>query len=178
MIGDQLVRIGTETGKMRNTDSFAWRLRQARDAMGITQFEMCDKIKAVIRREEPTFDLSYPAYNKYETGDTATPRLNVLSAISEITELSLDYLVSGREKEKEERFATTEAEQIAAIVDSLPIDLRTPLLEGARLLQRMSLTLQQTQIEEALFLNKIKTLLPEQERIKAQSILDKINRTR
>lgn len=44
MIGDQLmiVEIGMETGKayMRNTDTFAWRLRQQRDAMGITQFEM------------------------------------------------------------------------------------------------------------------------------------------
>ena len=181
MIGDQLltVEVGTETGKayMRNTDTFAWRLRQQRDAMGITQFEMCDRIIAIIRRDEPEFSLSYPAYNKYETGDTATPRLNVLTAIREITGLSLDYLIAGEPEETGSEFATEEAEQIAVIVDSLPPDLRAALLDGATLLQRLDRTISQNQIEQALFLDRIKSLLPEQERIQAQSILSKISRT-
>lgn len=181
MIADQLltIEVGTETGKlyMRNTDTFAWRLRQQRDAMGITQFEMCDRIVRIIRRNEPEFSLSYPAYNKYETGDTATPRLNVLAAIREITGLSLDYLITGEQEETGSEFATEEAEQIAVIVDSLPPDLRAALLDGATLLQRLDRTIAQNQIEQALFLDRIKSLLPEQERIQAQSILSKISRT-
>lgn len=151
MIGDQLLtsEVGMEAGKayMRNTDTFAWRLRQQRDAMGITQFEMCDRIIAIIRRDEPEFSLSYPAYNKYETGDTATPRLNVLTAIREITGLSLDYLIAGEPEETGSEFATEEAEQIAVIVDSLPPDLRAALLDGATLLQRLDRTIAQNQRE-------------------------------
>ena len=179
MIGDQLLTIemGTETGKayMRNTDTFAWRLRQQRDAMGITQFEMCDRIIEVVRRTEPEFSLSYPAYNKYETGDTATPRLNVLTAIREITGLSLDYLITGEEPDKEPEYKTTEAPAIAEIVESMPPNLRATLLSGAQLLQQMDQAILQSQMEQIAFINRIKSLLPEQERIQAQSILNKID---
>lgn len=179
MIGNDLLTIemGNDTGKwyMRDTNTFAWRLRQQRDAMGITQFEMCDRIIKVVRRDEPEFNLSYPAYNKYETGDTATPRLNVLAAIREITGLTLDYLITGEEPDKEPEYKTTEAAATAEIVETLPPDLRTTLLEGARLLQRMDQALIQTQVEQINFLTRIKALLPEQERIQAISILNKIN---
>lgn len=179
MIGDQLmiVETGMETGKayMRNTDTFAWRLRQQRDAMGITQFEMCDRIIKVIRRDEPEFNLSYPAYNKYETGDTATPRLNVLAAIREITGLSLDYLITGEEPDKAPEYSTVEATTIAEIVESMPPNLRTTLLNSAQLLQQMDQAIVQSQLEQIAFLQRIKALLPEQERVQAQSILNKID---
>lgn len=63
MIGDLIIETGTmEKWYMRDTDTFAWRLRQHRDAMKITQFEMCDRIVAIVRRHDPEFSLSYPAH--------------------------------------------------------------------------------------------------------------------
>lgn len=130
MIGDLLIFTDTKKGFMaRDTNTFAWRLRSARDALGITQFEMCDRIKSIVQRKEPTFDLSYPAYNKYETGDTATPRLSVMAAIGQVLNVSLDYLITGEEPAGEAGFNTVEAEQVAAIVDNLPPELRAALLD-------------------------------------------------
>ena len=80
MISDLLIITESKKGFMaaRDTNTFAWRLRTTRDRAGITQFEMCDRIKKIIQQKEPTFDLSYPAYNKYETGDTALPSTHSL----------------------------------------------------------------------------------------------------
>lgn len=177
MIGDSLISTESKKGFMaaRDTNTFAWRLRSTRDALGITQFEMCDRVKSIVQRKEPTFDLSYPAYNKYETGDTATPRLSVLAAISQVLGVSLDYLITGEEPDGEVKFATHEAEQVASIVDNLPAELRTALLDGAQLLQRLHRNIEHSQLEHVMFLEEIKTLLPEQKRIQAQSILNKIN---
>lgn len=177
MIGDLLISTESKKGFMaaRDTNTFAWRLRTTRDRAGITQFEMCDRIKRIIQQKEPTFDLSYPAYNKYETGDTATPRLDVTAAISKVLGVSLDYLILGEEPEGEAKFATEEAEQVAAIVDNLPAELRTALLDGAQLLQRLYRNIEHSQLEHVMFIEEIKTLLPEQKRIQAQSILNKIN---
>ena len=88
--------------------------------MGITQFEMCDRIVAIIRRDvNPNFSMAYPAYNKLETGDTVTPKHSVLKAIKEITGLSLDYLITGEEPEAEARFLTEEAEKVGAMIDKM-----------------------------------------------------------
>jgi transcriptional regulator with XRE-family HTH domain len=176
MIGDLLsIHVVGSNMAARDTNTFAWRLRQSRDQMGITQYDMCDKINEIVRRREPGFALSYPAYNKYETGDTATPRLPVLAAIGKVLGLSIDYLVTGHEPDGKADFSTEEAEQVAAIVDSLPAELRATILGGAQLLQRMHYNAEQSQAEHVMFIQRIKPLLPEQERIQAQSILDKIN---
>ena len=164
---------------MRDTNTFAWRLRQHRDSMGITQFEMCDRIVAIIRRDvNPNFSMAYPAYNKLETGDTVTPKHSVLKAIKEITGLSLDYLITGEEPEAEARFMTEEAEKVADIVDALPENLRKVLLSGAQTLRQMNQQIEQAETEQVLFLQKIKALLPEQERLQAISILEKLTRVR
>lgn len=164
---------------MRDTNTFAWRLRQHRDAMGITQFEMCDRIVAIIRRDvDAGFSMTYPAYNKLETGDTATPRHPVLKAIKEITGLSLDYLIVGEEPEGAANYSTPEAEQVATIVDTLPESLRQVMLNGAQILRQMDRRLEQAETEQVLFLQKIKALLPEQERLQAISILEKLSRVR
>ena len=174
MIGDHLP-VRMESSMPRDKNTFTWRLRRARDDMGITQYAMCDRINEIVRRSEPGFDLSYPAYNKYETGDTATPRLPVLAAIGSVLNLSIDYLVTGHEPDGTANFATEEAEQVAAIVDSLPAELRAALLDAAQLLQKLHHSIEHSQIEHVMFLERIKTLLPEQERIQAQSILNKVH---
>ncbi len=180
MISDLLISTESKKGFMaaRDTNTFAWRLRTTRDRAGMSQYEMCDRIKKIIQQKEPTFDLSYPAYNKYETGDTATPRLDVTAAISKVLGVSLDYLILGEEPEGEAKFATEEAEQVAAIVDTLPAELRTTLLDGAQLLQRLHRNIEHSQLEHVMFIDKITPLLPEQERIQARSILSKINNLR
>lgn len=180
MISDLLISTESKKGFMaaRDTNTFAWRLRVERDKTGMSQFDMCDRIKEIVRQKEPAFDLSYPAYNKYETGDTVTPPMRVMAAISKVLGRSLDYLILGEEPDGEAKFATEEAEQVAAIVDNLPPELRAALLDGALLLQQLHRNIENSRIEHAMFLEEIKTLLPEQKRIQAQSILNKINHRR
>ncbi len=128
-----MYRVLGEEEIMRDTNNFAWRLRQARYAMGITQFEMCDRVNAVMRKADPDIGISYPAYNKYETGDTATPKIPVLSAIAEVLNLSLDYLISGHEEEEAPiRYWSEDADYIAQSVDALPDHLRKNRPRGHR----------------------------------------------
>jgi transcriptional regulator with XRE-family HTH domain len=178
VIGDQLltIEVGTETGKayMRNTDTFAWRLRQHRDAMKITQFEMCDRIIAIVRRDEPGFSLSYPAYNKMETGDTATPKHNVLKAIKEITGLSLDYLIAGEVEDGEDEFDTVEARQVGAMIDQMSQSTRQMMMAAARAAMQLENELLETQSELVELLRENIQFMENGARKKVDAYIDRI----
>lgn len=109
--------------------------------------------------------------------DKQEPSNDFLFAFCDMFDTDTEWVLRGRalESETSGKFISDEAEQVAAIVNSLPAELRAPLLDGARLLQRLHHNMQQSRIEHAMFLEEIKTLLPEQKRIQAQSILNKIN---
>ena len=53
MIGDSFIITDSKKVVMaaRDTNTFAWRLRSTRDALGITQFEMCDRIKSIVEAQ-------------------------------------------------------------------------------------------------------------------------------
>lgn len=64
---------------------FQKRLREMRLLCGLTQREMAEKL-----------DISQPSYIRYENG-TAEPSLEKLVKISEIFDVSVDYLVGKSE---------------------------------------------------------------------------------
>ena len=64
---------------------FQKRLREMRLLCGLTQREMAEKL-----------DISQPSYIRYENG-TAEPSLENLVKISEIFDVSVDYLVGKSE---------------------------------------------------------------------------------
>lgn len=104
----------------RDTNTFNWRLRQARDEMNISQVEMNNRIINIVRRSEPDFSMTPAAYNKLEIGDTTNPKLSVIAACGEILGLSLDKLITGKEIEVEKgTFLHEESEKIAHLSDDM-----------------------------------------------------------
>ena len=105
----------------KDTNALSWRLRRARDEMGITQIDMCNRIVEIVRRSEPNFSMSPAAYNKIETGDTATPKLAVLIACKQILGISLDELIAGEtiDTEQQHPFLHDESYVIAKLADDM-----------------------------------------------------------
>lgn len=104
----------------RDTNTFNWRLRQARDEMNISQVEMNNRIINIVRRSEPDFSMTPAAYNKLETGDTTNPKISVIAACGEILGISLDKLITGKEMEVEKGvFLHEESEKIAQLSDDM-----------------------------------------------------------
>lgn len=104
----------------RDTNTFNWRLRQARDEMNISQVEMHNRIVSIVRRSEPDFSMTPAAYNKLEIGDTTNPKISVIAACGEILGISLDKLITGKDAEIEKGvFLHEESEKIAQLSDEM-----------------------------------------------------------
>jgi transcriptional regulator with XRE-family HTH domain len=118
-------------------DTFGWRLKMAREAKGMSQKDLV----AELRRRLKGSDVVPPSkvtYSKMENGIIVTPKHEVLAALADILECSVDYLVTGKEPETHlDQYISDEANTVAQIADKLPAHLRSSLLEWARLHQRM-----------------------------------------
>lgn len=103
-------------------DSFAARLGWVRKyKLGISQKQMCARVVEIVRRKDPKFTMTPAGWNKFETGDTATPKHVILAAISEITGCSLDYLILGKEPPPEppSSYYSDDADRIAVMADDM-----------------------------------------------------------
>lgn len=113
--------------------------------------------------------------NRYVMNKREMP-YEILVAICEIFGVSADWLLRGEEfdVDAKDQWMHEETGELAAIVDKLPEHLRQVMMTGAQTLQRLNQQLEQAELERIEFLRKIKTLLPEQERLQAVSILEKM----
>jgi transcriptional regulator with XRE-family HTH domain len=126
MIGDDMV----------DKNTLAWRVMLAREEKGLKQIELVE----LMNRPPYNLGVSTGAYSKIETGDTKTPKHDVLIALSEILDTSIDMLVAGKEAGDQRAvdvFMTEEANRIGAMVDQLPLDDRRLIEEGIRILYEM-----------------------------------------
>ncbi|MGI9336283.1 MAG: helix-turn-helix domain-containing protein [Gammaproteobacteria bacterium] len=87
--------------------SIGRRLKQLRTALGHTQAEMAN-----------TLGIGTPRYSKYEIGRSEAP-YEVLMKLARLANVSLDYLVAGREAHAERRFAARN--HMSTLVANLPI---------------------------------------------------------
>jgi transcriptional regulator with XRE-family HTH domain len=76
--------------------------------------------------------------NRIISGKTK-PTLELLSAICDMFGVDMEWLARGRSLDDApaDHFMTEEANTIGALVDKLPIELRTVLLDGAQLLYKL-----------------------------------------
>lgn len=107
-----------DTDLMIDTNTLAWRTMITREERGLKQIDLVKLIN------EPPYNigLTVGAYSKIETGDTRTPKIETLVALSEILSVSLDYLIAGKPQANEQDvdiFISEEANIVGAIVDQM-----------------------------------------------------------
>lgn len=105
-----------------SANTLARRIMLAREDKGLRQNQLVD----ILRSKPYNIDISYPGYSKIESGITQTPRHEILIAISEVLEVSLDELIAGKPAPeiKPTAYFSPEAEEVANIVDKLDNDTK------------------------------------------------------
>lgn len=159
-----------------NRDTLAWRIMLAREDKGLKQNELVD----MLRSKPYEIDLSYPGYSKIESGSTRNPKHEILIALSEILEISLDELIAGKAPKKEEtiNFFSEGAEEIAEIVDELDEENRSFLLTVARHLQKLDKEQRDSDEMIITLLSSNLPHLPNCEQRKTRSAIDQLARHR
>ncbi len=167
-------KIGVDDVVNRNT--LAWRIMLAREDKGLKQNELVDKL----RSRPYEIDLSYPGYSKIESGATRNPKHEILIALSEILEISLDELIAGKEPRKEEtvHFFSEVAEEVAEIADELDEENRSFLLTIARHLQKLDQEQRDSDEMIIALLSSNLPHLPNGEQRKTRSAIDQLTRHR
>ena len=75
---------------MVDTNTLAWRTMITREEKGLKQIDLV----RLINEPPHNIGITVGAYSKIETGDTKTPKIETLIALSEILDVSLDYLLN------------------------------------------------------------------------------------
>lgn len=128
------INVKFRTVDVADRDTLAWRLMLAREDKGISQRQLVDMINA----KPYEIGLSYPGYSKIESGDTENPRIEILRALRQILNISLDELIDGELPQADiDVFATEEANRIGAMIDQLPVEDRQLIEEGTRILYQL-----------------------------------------
>ncbi len=145
-----------------------------------TQYELCDFLTGAVEApngKRYTIKTSRSVVNRY-LNDGQEMTYEIIVAICEIFHTTADWLIRGEinEEDTKEQWLHEDTGQIASIVDTLPDNLRQTMMAGATILKDLSSQIEQMEIEQVNFLQRIKTLLPEQERLQAISILEKMSR--
>lgn len=113
-------------------DTMGGRLMLARKDAGLSQLELLEKLK------EAGYDIT-PAHWSRVEGNKRGISLELLTAVADILEQSLDYLV-GRPQythEVAEEFATEEAATVARLVDTMDEDMRRQVVAHTQALKRL-----------------------------------------
>jgi len=118
---------------MLNRNTLGYRIKSEREYRGIKQYELAQMIG-----EQYGIKITPTAISKIEAGWTQTPTLDTLVAISQILNVSIDYLVTGEEVRRSARpFSTPEANKIIELVDAMNDDSRYLMLAIAKRLAAM-----------------------------------------
>lgn len=121
---------------MIDQNTLAWRAMIAREAKGLKQTELVEIMNA-----EYGISLTVGGYSKIETGDTRTPRHEILIAMKHILGISLDELIEGvkeDELEVNDVFMTEEANRIGEMVDQMAPEVRATVEENVRAFHELS----------------------------------------
>lgn len=154
----------------RVIDTVGGRLMLARKDAGMNQLELLEKLK------EKGHEITPSHWSRVERNERGISN-ELLIAVADIFELSLDYLVGRPHYANEiiEQFATEEANEVARLLDTMDEDLRKQVLAQAQHLQRLDEERKALHQEiETLLVEALKSF-PAGTAIRAKSVLDKIN---
>jgi transcriptional regulator with XRE-family HTH domain len=114
-------------------DTMGKRLKIAMMEQDLRQVDIIEQLRSY------GIELSKAQLSKIVNDEVVTPNIEFLRAIKRLLGLSLDYIIDGEEPTAQpaDHFMTDEANAIGALVDKLPIELRTVLLDVAQLLYRL-----------------------------------------
>jgi transcriptional regulator with XRE-family HTH domain len=73
-----------EPGKLRRHAAIGWRLSQTREALGVTQTEICKAIRC-----------KQPRWNQYETGERKIT-LEIAERLCDTYDVTLDWIYRGK----------------------------------------------------------------------------------
>jgi transcriptional regulator with XRE-family HTH domain len=157
--------------KMAKEDSFGWRLMMERKRRG---WQQKDVVEALAKRLKGTGVTSpiQMTYSRMENGEYKAPRPEVLMALADVFGFSVEYLVTGKEPEATEQFATLEANQVARLLDGMDEDLRKAILALAQQVAPVNEERKALQTEVLQLRSATQDGPP---RIQSKSILNKIN---
>lgn len=151
-------------------DTMGGRLMLARKDAGLSQLELLEKLK------EAGYDIT-PAHWSRVEGNKRGISLELLTAVADILEQSLDYLV-GRPQythEVAEEWATEEAPTVARLVDTMDEDMRRQVVAHTQALKRLDEERRALHSEIAALLMETLSSVPNGTAVRAKSVLDKIN---
>lgn len=74
-----------------DTNTLAWRVMLAREGKDLRQIDLVE----LMNRPPYNLGISTGAYSKIETGDTLTPKHDTMIALSEILDVSINWLIAG-----------------------------------------------------------------------------------
>lgn len=171
---EQVTRIRMRNRKLfPGKETLARRIRDRREDLQLQQGDVVRLLK-----DNYNVEISQPAYSKYETGETATPSLPVLSALSKVLDISLDYLINGVEWQPAAiPFLNREANTVAELIDEIEDEAdRRLLLSLVESISRRSAQYSALERDMLDLLEETIINMTEVQRAKAQSILQKISR--
>ena len=123
----QTAEAGGTMAKRRNVkDSFGKRVRDEREALGLTQSDMIGLLN-----ERYAIQMSEAAFSKIEIGETKRLHIDLQMAITGILGNDIRYLLTGEEPGTTTAWSE-EAEQIARMIDAMLPRSRLSMLVMAR----------------------------------------------
>jgi transcriptional regulator with XRE-family HTH domain len=162
--------------KMAKEDSFGWRLMMERKRRG---WQQKDVVEALAKRLKGT-GITSPiqmTYSRMENGEYKAPRPEVLMALADVFGFSVEYLVTGKEPEATEQFATLEANQVARLLDTINDDeMRSAVLALAQTLAGISRARSDLNFEFYELMRDTRPNMPPHLQIRFDLIARKLNR--